>query len=151
MDTPTNATPPEKSTKSLWIVHHKSLIIIVIVLIALALGDSLFIWKTNLFEPSAMSNESCLMRGGKIVTEHCGTNGCVNTCAMPYVDGGNDCSSSSECRGRCLSDKIDFSDSVPPEEITQGHCEPSNFLENCQYYYELLGNGKIRQIGSCML
>jgi hypothetical protein len=104
----------------------------------------------NTFGREEMTSDECTARNGKFVQKS-GLSGGFAVCALPYADGGESCTSSDQCDGRCLmgawSPNPQTADSVPNDAA--GTCEEYDISPNCQYTIELLGNGKSRRAGSC--
>ncbi|MBB5986353.1 hypothetical protein [Sphingobium lignivorans] len=79
---------------------------------------------------------ACVRQGGTLQVR--GRAGTV-MCVIPYADAGKSCTSSSECRGRCLAARTD-GDLPERGEAAPGRCQPENRLFGC---FAELKDGKV--------
>jgi putative hemolysin len=80
---------------------------------------------------------SCARQGGSLQSR--GRAGTV-MCVVPYSDAGKSCSSSRECRGRCLADRLPDGALSSEGQPILGRCQPDDKLFGC--FAELEG-GKV--------
>jgi hypothetical protein len=83
---------------------------------------------------------TCGEHGGTI-QKVCGAG--YEACVAPYTDGGEPCSDSSECLGRCT---VPASQGIIPAGKNKGTCQETNIP--CDCYQEVL-HGKVRRAGFC--
>jgi hypothetical protein len=127
----------------------RGVVVVMAVLTLLAVGTYLFVWPVSGLQMS--KSWRCDIRGGKMIDTGCGIVGCHYECATAYFDGGKECSSSRDCRGKCLvfvSPLAPWGEGPPDGP---GNCAEYTKLKNCSRAYEVFEDGSRKPAGSCTL